>query len=182
MLRTILVYGSGAGLIVGAWLFFITLVFQGHPPDGGVGMAMGYASMLVALSLVFLAIKRRRDGEGGGVIRFWPAFAVGLGVSLVASLFYVVAWELALAVTGSDFAETYARAMVRGAQAKGLTGEAFAKVVAEAQSFRTTYANPLYRWPMTFVEIFPVGVIVSLISAAVLRNSRVLPAQRVAAA
>ena len=177
MLRTILVYGSGAGLIVGAWLFFITLAFQGHPPDGGVGMAMGYASMLVALSLVFLAIKRRRDTDGGGVIRFWPAFGLGLGVSFVAGVFYVLSWELALAVTGSDFAETYARAMVRGAEAKGLAGEALAKVVKEAEGFRTTYANPLFRLPMTFVEIFPVGVLVSLISAAILRNPRVLPAR-----
>jgi hypothetical protein len=30
---------------------------------------------------------------------------------------------------------------------------------------------------ITFIEIFPVGVLISLISAAVLRNSRVLPAR-----
>jgi hypothetical protein len=39
------------------------------------------------------------------------------------------------------------------------------------------YSNPLYRLPITFVEMFPVGVLISLISAAVLRNSRVLPAR-----
>src|SRR3546814_12654255 len=35
----------------------------------------------------------------------------------------------------------------------------------------------MFRLPMTFVEIFPVGVLVSLVSAAVLRNPRVLPAR-----
>jgi len=47
------------------------------------------------------------------------------------------------------------------------------------ERFKTMYANPAYRLPMTFVEIFPVGVLVSLMSAAVLRNSRVLPARRI---
>jgi hypothetical protein len=43
--------------------------------------------------------------------------------------------------------------------------------------FRQQYANPLFRLPVTFIEIFPVGLVVSLISAALLRNSRFLPAQ-----
>ena len=55
--------------------------------------AIGYLTMLVGLSLVFGAIKRHRDAELGGVIRFWPAFGLGLGVSFVASLCYVLAWE-----------------------------------------------------------------------------------------
>ena len=141
-------------------------------------MAVGYLIMLVALSAIFLAVKRRRDGEGGGVIRFWPAFGLGLGVSLVAGVIYVAAWDLTLALTGMDFAGDYARAMVESARAKGATGEALVRATREAEGFRTSYANPLIRWPMTFVEIFPVGVIVSLISAAILRNPRVLPASR----
>jgi hypothetical protein len=48
---------------------------------------------------------------------------------------------------------------------------------AEMDAFRVQYANPLFRLPMTFAEIFPVGVLVSLISAAILRNPRVLPAR-----
>ncbi len=46
------------------------------------------------------------------------------------------------------------------------------------ETFKAQYANPLFRLPMTFIEIFPVGVLVSLISAAILRNPRVLPARR----
>ena len=44
--------------------------------------------------------------------------------------------------------------------------------------FKTMYANPLLRLPMTFVEIFPVGVLVSLVTAGLLRNSRFLPMRR----
>lgn len=177
MLRTILAYGVVAGLIVGVPLSAMTIMDVGHTPSG-LGMVIGYLMMLVALSTVFVAVKRRRDVVGGGVIRFWPAFGVGLGISLVASLIYVLAWEAAQAIGHADFGRVYAQAMVEHQAAKGVTGGALAKVTAEAERFRVQYADPLYRLPMTFVEIFPVGVLVSLFTAAVLRNSRFMPARR----
>ena len=112
------------------------------------------------------------------MIRFWLAFGLGLGISFVAGIFYVAAWEAAVAVTHSDFAGTYANALIEQQRAKGVSGEALAKITAEMDRFKVQYSNPLYRLPMTFAEIFPVGVLVSLISAGLLRNSRFLPAQR----
>lgn len=176
MLCKILSYGAIAGLIVGGALFTITVALGGHPPSGW-GMLIGYLTMLVALSMVFVAVKRHRDAALGGVIRFWAALRLGLGVSLVASVFYVLAWEAALAVTGLDFAGTYAEAAIERQKAKGVGGEALARLAADMERFKASYANPVYRLPMTFTEIFPVGVLVSLISAAVLRNPRVLPAR-----
>ncbi|MCL1634789.1 DUF4199 domain-containing protein [Luteimonas sp. SX5] len=178
MLRKILSYGTVSGLIVGGALSVIVLTLGDQMGHGAIGMLVGYLTMLVGLSLVFVAIKRHRDVDLGGVIRFWPAFGLGLGVSFVASLFYVIAWESALAITGMDFAGTYASAVIERQKAAGVSGEALAKLVADMESFKTHYANPAYRWPMTFAEIFPVGVIVSLISAALLRNRRLLPARR----
>ena len=69
MIRTILTYGSIAGLIVGIPLFAMAVALAGHPPLS-YGVALGYLTMLVALSTVFVAIKRRRDGALGGAIRF----------------------------------------------------------------------------------------------------------------
>ena len=51
------------------------------------------------------------------------------------------------------------------------------KMTAEMDAFKIQYADPLFRLPMTFAEIFPVGILVSLISAGLLRNSRFLPAR-----
>ena len=175
MMRMILVYGLAAGLIVGIPLSLVTAFAH----IGGVlGMVVGYLTMLVALSLVFIAIKRRRDRDQGGVIRFWPALGLGLGISFVASIIYVVAWELTVAAIHLDFASVYAQGVIAQAKAAGATGEALQKVVDQMEQFKVQYANPLYRWPMTFIEIFPVGVLVSLISAALLRNSRFMPLRR----
>ena len=142
MLRKILIFGVIAGLIVGLSSFTITVVFAGEPPPLEYGMVIGYTTMLVALSFVFVGIKRHRDLDLGGAIRFWPALGMGLAISFIASLFYVLAWEAALAVT-----------------------------------FKAQYADPLFRLPMTFAEIFPVGVLVSAISAGLLRNHRFLAAR-----
>ncbi|MGS1078985.1 DUF4199 domain-containing protein [Pseudoxanthomonas beigongshangi] len=176
MLRRILSYGLLAGLIAGGVLSLIVLTVQDAAPSG-YSMAIGYLTMLVALSLVFLAIKRHRDRELGGVIRFWPAFGLGLGVSFVASVIYMLSWEAALAISGLDFADTYARATIEAQKVKGASPEALAKLAADMEAFKVQYANPLIRLPMTFIEIFPVGLLVSLISAAILRNPRVLPAR-----
>ena len=177
MLRSVLSYGAIAGAIVGVPLFGLTVALNGHPPSS-YGAVVGYSIMLIALSTVFVAIKRRRDEDLGGVIRFWPAFGLGLGISLVAGIFYVAAWEAALAVTHSSFAGSYANMLIEQQKAKGVTGEALAKFIADMERFKAQYNNPLYRVPMTFAEIFPIGVLVSLVSAALLRNSRFLPARR----
>ncbi|HEY0383570.1 MAG TPA: DUF4199 domain-containing protein [Candidatus Elarobacter sp.] len=177
MLRKVLAYGTVAGLIVGVPLSAMTIAMKGLAPSP-YGLVVGYSTMLIALSTVFVAIKRRRDVDLGGVIAFWPAFGLGLGISFVAGIFYVVAWESAVAATHADFAGTYAKALIEQQKAKGVTGEALAKFIAGMEHFKEQYRNPLYRVPMTFAEIFPVGVLVSLVSAGLLRNSRFLPARR----
>ncbi|HRX88578.1 MAG TPA: DUF4199 domain-containing protein [Steroidobacteraceae bacterium] len=177
MLQKVFGFGSIAGVIVAIPLFGMAVAMNGQPPPW-YGVALGYATMLIALTLVFIAIKRHRDMDLGGVIRFWPAFGLGLGISLVASIFYVFAWEAALVVTGMDFAGDYTRMLIEQQRAQGVTDEALAEFTAEMQQFARKYANPLYRIPLTFIEIFPIGVLVSLVSAGLLKNSRFLPARR----
>lgn len=177
MLRSILKYGVIAGLIVGGFEIVTFTAFSGMPPLK-YGMLIGYTTMLIALSAVFVGIKHHRDVDRGGVIGFWPALGVGLGVSVVAGVFYVVAWEIVQAMSHMDFASAYANAILESEKAKGASPEALAKMSAEMAEFKVQYANPMFRLPMTFMEIFPVGVLVSLVSAGLLRFSRFLPARR----
>jgi hypothetical protein len=173
MWRNILKYGLIAGLVVAIPMNIMVLSMQGHPPLAW-GMVFGYVTMLVALSAVFVAIKRYRDAELGGVIGFWPALGLGLGISVIAGIIYSLAWELSLALTHMDFATAYANTLIAEKKAAGASAEAIAQLTAEMDAFKVQYANPLFRMPMTFAEIFPVGVLVSLVSAALLRNRRFL--------
>ena len=110
-------------------------------------------------------------------MRFWQALAIGLGISMVAGIFYVAAWEAACAIAHLDFADTYAKMEIAQKTAAGASEEELQRFTAEMDKFRRDYANPLYRLTMTFAEIFPVGILVSLICAGLLRNSRFLPAR-----
>lgn len=177
MLRIILLYGLPGALIVGAPLAWGMLTLDLNAPMPENGALVGYASMLVALTGVFLGVKQYRDKVRGGVVKFLPALGVGLGISAVASLGWVIAWEISLAVTKFDFVAAYYGAMVEQAQADGASAERIAEIKAEQAGFADMYANPLIRMAITFVEMFPIGVVISLISAGLLRNSRFLPAR-----
>ena len=121
MLQRILTNGVLAGLIVGVPMILMTLTLGESAPTGAVGMAIGYTTMLVALSVIFLALKRQRDVVNGGVIKFLPAFLMGLGISAVAGVLYVLAWEVSLAISGMDFGALYAEHLVEAAKARGAT-------------------------------------------------------------
>jgi hypothetical protein len=177
MLKAILKYGVIAGVVVGGFELITFSLFSGMPPLK-YGMVIGYTTMLIALSAVFVGIKRHRDVERGGVIGFWPALGIGLGISFIAGIFYVVAWEAVQAMTHMDFPTAYANAILASEKAKGASAAKLAELSAQMAEFKVQYADPMFRLPMTFVEIFPVGVLVSLVSAALLRNPRLLPARR----
>ncbi len=180
MLKLCLSYGCVAGVLVGVPLSVMTIAGPGHIPNL-TGMLIGYLTMLIALSTIFVAVKRHRDHALGGVIRFGQALAIGLGISVVAGIFYVAAWEAACAIAHLDFADTYAKMEIAQKAASGASEEELQRFTVEMDKFRQNYANPLYRLPMTFAEIFPVGVLVSLICAGLLSNRRFLPARTVAA-
>ncbi len=175
MVRTSLIFGSLAGAII------IAVLIAGFTVLKGASFLhtewFGYLIMIVALSLIFVGIKRYRDAELGGVIKFLPALALGLGIAVVASIIYVGVWEIYLALTNYSFMDSYAASVIAAKKAHGLSGAALQAEIAQMQQLKAAYANPLFRVPMTLLEIFPVGLIIALISAAVLRNPRVLPAR-----
>jgi hypothetical protein len=175
MSRIILIFGTVAGLIVAVPMCL--LVANAEPGSAATSHFTGYLIMLLALSLVFVGVKRLRDRELGGVIRFGPALLAGLGISAVAGVIYVIGWEITLAATDFAFIDSYSSAAIEAARARGASAAEIEAVIARMAEFRQQYENPLFRLPVTFIEIFPVGLVVSLISAALLRNSRFLPAR-----
>lgn len=171
-MRYALTYGLLAGIIGAGGISALLAAGFGH------SLWVGYLIMLVALTLIFVGMKRYRDVEKGGVIRFLPAFGLGLGMAIVAGIAYVVVWETYVAVTHYDFMGDYIASIRHDREVAGVGGAALAREMAELEAMRVQFANPLFRLPMIFLEIFPVGLIVALISAALLRNPKLLPATR----
>ena len=174
-LRYSLIYGGLSAAVLTA---FIAIVATLHERvDFVATMTFGYSVMLVAMSFVFVGVKRYRDVEGGGVIRFGRALGLGLLIALIACLVYVLIWEAYLAITHYRFMDDYIAKLLRDAQASGKSATDIAKMTTEFDGMREMYANPLIRLPMTFMEVAPVGLLVAVVSAALLRNPRVFPAR-----
>ncbi len=167
MKKLILVYGAIAGLvIIGITILSLKLGIE--------SMSLGYLIMFIAFSSIFVAVKQYHDDALGGVIRFGTGFGLGLGITIVASLIYVLVWELYLMATDYSFIDTYIASIIENKETAGASQEEIATTVAEMDSLREIYANPLLRVLLTFVEIFPVGLLISLIAAFVLKNNRTL--------
>lgn len=120
MTRTILTYGLISGVIIILGMI-ATIVFSAQH-----SLWLGYLIMLVGLSAILLAIKSHRDRALGGVIKFWPAFLVGLGVAVVAGIAYVAIWEAYLAITHYRFMDEYTASILASKKAEGLSGAAYA--------------------------------------------------------
>ena len=175
MTHTILTYGLISGVIILLGIL-ATIVFNpGGHSHGSVWL--GYLIMLVGLSSILLAVKSYRDKVLGGVIKFWPAFLIGLGVAVVATIAYAAVWELYLALTHYRFMDEYTASMLAQKKAAGVSGAEYAAFAAQMEQMKKSYANPLFRVPMTMAEIAPVGLLVALVSAGLVRNSKFLPAK-----
>ena len=174
MTRIVLTYGLVSGLVVIlASLGLILIGGDGH--QGNV--FLGYLIMLVGLSAILVGVKQHRDRALGGVIKFRTALAMGLGIAVLASLVYVAVWEVYMAATHYSFMDQYVAHSLAASRAAGVTGAAYQKLAGEMDGMRRNYADPLYRMAETFTEIFPVGLLIALVSAVLLRNPRFLPAR-----
>lgn len=174
MTRIVLTYGLISGLVIILGVIG-TIVLNGDAPHANLWL--GYLIMLVALSAILVGMKQYRDQALGGVITFRLALLGGLGIALVASAAYVAVWEAYLAATDYAFMPKYVADTLAAKRAAGVTGSEYARLAADLEIMARQYENPLYRLPMTFTEIFPVGLLVALVSAVLLRNPRFLPAR-----
>lgn len=169
MKKTILVFGLIAGLIVTAMMVYSAARIANHQDFKG-NEILGYTTMLVAFSFIFVGIKNFRDKHNQGVISFGKAFRIGLYITLIASTLYVVVWLVDYYVFIPDFAEKYATCVMDKAKSNGATTAELNEQAAKMAQFTEWYKNPLFVILATYAEILPIGLIVSLISALLLKR------------
>lgn len=168
MLRLILTSGLISGLVIIAGSVGV-LTLRG-PDATPAGPAMGYGIMVLAMGMIPWSLRRLRAQSPDGSLTFGRGLALGLGITLVASLIYVTLWEVYLAVTHYEFMGNYIAATLAAKRAAGLSGAAYDQLAAQMEAMRVQYSNPLWRLPMTFTEIAPVGLAMSLFSASLIRR------------
>lgn len=133
-------------------------------------MLIGYASMLAAFSLIFVGIRNYRDRYNNGVISFGKAFKTGLFIALIASTMYVITWMICYYFFVPDFAEKYGANMINTLKSSGASQVEIDSKTKDMAEFAKMYKNPLFVILMTYIEILPVGLLVSLVCALILKR------------
>lgn len=162
------------GLIAGAILSVMMLIQMSFIERIGFerGMVIGYTTMVLAFLLIFFGIRSYRDNVAGGRVGFGRATAVGLLIMLVASACYVATWEFVYFRMMPDFADKYAAHAIEKARAEGAPASEIDALTRDMDSFRTEYRKPLVNIAYTFLEPLPVGLVMTLVSAGILRRGR----------
>ena len=171
MKRIVIVCGLIAGAIV-ATMMVTTVALCYKNADFEGNMFLGYATMVLAFSLIFVGVKNYRDKINNGIISFGKAFKIGLYISMIASTIYVLAWLIDYYLFVPDFMDKYAAFVLKEAKADGLSASEITEKTNEMESYKEMYKSPLLVVLLTYAEIFPVGVIVSLISALILKRKK----------
>ena len=168
MKKTVLTFGLISGFIMIA-LMTLTLVLS-ERIGFGHNLVLGYTILIAGSVLVFFGIRSYRENIGGGQISFGRAFAVGILITLIASVCYVVTWEIIYFNFMPDFADKYAAYMIEKARAAGESAQKIQAIADQMKSMKAMLNNPFLNAAFSFLEPFPIGLIVTLISAAILRK------------
>jgi len=168
MKKTVLTFGLIAGLIIsvlmGCSLLLADKIGSGH------SMALGYTIMVASFLLIYFGIRSYRDNDLAGQISFGRAFACGILITLVTTACYVAMWEVLYFNFMPHFMDGYFAAQIHKVQSSGLDPATIATQVAAIQRSAQLYQNPFVNMAYTFIEPFPVGLVITLVSAAVLRR------------
>jgi len=175
MKKIVITFGLISGVIAAALMWLLVTLLLSKALDFDNGEIFGYATMIVALSMVFFGVKSYRDNNGGH-IGFWKAVQVGVLISLVSAVCYAASWELYYPTKGGEFLQQYTSHYIEKMKQEGTPPEEIEATSKEMDGFVEMYKNPVIRIAMTLMEILPVGIIVSFICAALLRRKELLPA------
>lgn len=170
MKKIVLTFGLISGLISVAMMAVTLPLTMNGVIDFDKGQIIGYTSMVLSFLLVFFGIRSYRENVSGGVVTFGKAFQVGILITVLSCLVYVVAWEIYYFNFDSDFLDKYAAHILEKMRAEGATEAAMVARRTQMAEFEEMYQNPLINAALTFMEPFPVGLIVTLVSAAILRR------------
>ena len=168
MKKTVLTFGLIAGLVISVLMDGSVLLSS--KIGSGHSLVLGYANMVASFLLVYFGIRSYRDNTLGGRISFGRAFACGILITLITCVCYVATWEILYFKFIPHFMDSYFAAQIHKVQSSGLDPATTAAEVAAIQHSQQLYQNPLINMAYTFMEPLPVGLVITLISAAILRR------------
>ena len=171
MKKIVLTFGLISGAIMSG-LMTVIMVFA-HQTDPGRGMIIGYTIMVLSFLLVFFGIRSYRENVGNGYISFGRALGVGLLIMLISCVCYVATWEVVYHKFMPDFGEKYLAQSIERVRASGKSPQEIENEIENMRSMMQLYnSNILVNIAFTLLEPLPPGLVMTLLSALILRKHR----------
>jgi len=167
MQKTILRYGLISG-IVAMTLMMITMSFHDKIPLS-MGLLIGYIGITLSFIVIYPAMVSYRDKVGNGTITFGRSIAIGLLISLVSGFCYVIAWAIIYKTMMPDFMDKYAATSIEAMKKAGKSAAEINKAMQSMEIMKEDYKNPVWFTLYTLMEPLPVGIIITFISALIIR-------------
>jgi hypothetical protein len=170
MKRIVLRFGIASGVVLAALTSVMLSLCMNGTLDFDNTELVGYSAMVLSFLFVFFGVRTYRDTVAAGAIGFGKAFQVGLLITLITCAMYVIAWEITYFNFLPDFFDQYTAHVLGRMRADGESAAEIAEQTAQMARMAELYDNLLFNAGITFMEVFPVGLIVTLVSAAILRR------------
>ena len=160
----ILIFGSVIGAILTANAIVMVNMMYSDTDFKGNDI-VGYAAMVIMFSLIYFGVRNYRNNHLDGKISFLQAFKTGVLICLVASTVYVVFGLLYYYLFVPDFIDVYSEHVIRNSAPDEVEA-----ITAQMANFKEMYKNPLFAILITYFEVLPVGMIVALFSAFIVKK------------
>jgi hypothetical protein len=168
MKKNVLTFGLLSG-VVSATLMFLNMSFM-DTIGMDRGVVVGYTTIVISFLFVYFGIRSYRDNVLGGEISFGKGFQAGILITLISCVIYVGAWLVTYPRFFADFPDKYAAYLVEDKRASGASQAEIDEVRKQGEEMKVMLDNPLINGAVAFTEPFPVGLLITLISAAVLKT------------
>lgn len=168
MKKVIWIYGLVIGVIISVHTI-IMMNMTVNNKNFKTNDVVGYTALIAMFSIIFFGIRKYRNHYNSGFISFGRAFKIGVLIALIGSSMYVI-FGLGYYYL---FLPEYLDAYIQHVLANCTSPEELATKTGELARFKEMYKNPLFAILFSYMEVLPLGLIVALISALILkRNNR----------
>lgn len=173
MKNVIIKYGLISGAFAAVSMAVTTLALKAYGFDKArfdYSVYFGYTTILLAMAVIFFGIRAFRDDMNAGKITFGKGLLIGLGIAVISSICYSLMWMIVYYNFIPNFFDDYAKFTTDKLVMNGASAAELAQNQAQIDQINEIYKTPFGIFSITLIEPLPVGIMVALVSAFILKR------------
>jgi hypothetical protein len=154
--------------LISGSIFLISMIITGvfkTKMGNGWDEIIGFTALILSFAMVYPAMLSYRNSLPDQKIKFLQSLKIGLIITIISCIVYVIGWLVIYYTLIPNYWDRYAAIT---AEKMRHHGDSAADIKKETESI-LQYKKPYLNAMEAFLETFPIGVLISLISATIVR-------------